>query len=66
MGGNDLRRGRGRMISLGMVDSVDKDVERDRECGGDCDSRVAGSFLDAAVEGLMSCSGDGLRFIETD
>lgn len=51
------------MISLGMVDSlvaVDREAERDR--GGDCDcdsTSVAGTFLDAAVEGLMSCSGDG-------
>lgn len=27
---------------------------------------TAGSFLDAAVEGLMSWCGDGARLIETD
>lgn len=62
------------MISLGMVD-VDEDTvlaearEWDLERGGESapgNSAVAGIFLEAAVDGLMSCAGDGCRLIETD
>ena len=62
------------MISLGMVDVDDEAVladarEWDRECNGDSASgytAVPGIFLDAAVDGLISCSGEGCRLMETD
>jgi hypothetical protein len=74
MGGRSLRRERGRMISLGMVDVDDDAVlaearEWDLERGGESApaySAVAGIFLEAAVDGLMSCAGDGCRLTETD
>jgi hypothetical protein len=60
MGGNDLLRGRGRMIS----DCMDPSDAEERERVGEL--IMAGSFLEAAVDGLMSCFGDGARLIETD
>lgn len=62
------------MISLGMVDVDDEAVlaearEWDRECDGDSASgytAVPGIFLEAAVDGLISCAGEGCRLMETD
>lgn len=58
------------MISLGMVevDVLAEANECDLERGGDVsgDSMVAGTFFDAAVEGFISCAGDGCRLRETD
>lgn len=60
MGGKDLLRGRGWITSDCMEASDAEDSERVGEL------IMAGSFLDAAVDGLTSWSGDGLRFMETD
>ena len=60
MGGKDLFRGRGLIIS----DCRDASDAEDSERVGDLSS--AGTFFDAAVDGLISCSGDGSRLIETD
>lgn len=43
-----------------------RECVRDRGGEGAVVSISAGTFLDAAVDGLMSCAGDGWRLIETD
>lgn len=78
IGGNDRRRRRGRMISLGIVDDLEpvevaesSDCDRDN-AGESCvcsdddsgSTTVAGIFFDAAVDGLRSWLGEGCRLIE--
>ena len=65
MGGNERVRGRGRMMSLGMVES-DEATEPEREWGGDIVSTSAGIFFEAAVDGLMSYLGSGSLLMLTD
>ena len=60
-GGKERRRGTGRITSEGIVEEADE-----REVGEVGDARSAGIFCDAAVEGLMSCVGEGSRLIESD
>ena len=60
MGGKDFVRGRGLMISDCREAS---DAEESDRVG---ETTLAGIFCDAAVEGLISWFGDGLRLMETD
>ncbi len=59
MGGKDFRRGRGWIRSLGRVSS-----DSTSEAAGETTS--TGTFLLAAVEGLMSWCGEGWRLMEAD
>jgi hypothetical protein len=60
MGGKDLLRGRG----LTMSDWIEASDAEDSERVGEV--ILAGTFFDAAVDGLMSWLGDGSRLRETD
>jgi hypothetical protein len=52
-------------MSLGTVEASDA-RELERECSGEIGSTTPGVFLEAAVEGLMSRLGSGLRFMLAD
>ncbi len=66
MGGNERERGRGRIISLGTVEtSLVREFEREWD-GDRVSTSSAGIFFEAAVEGLMSWVGSGWCFIEAD
>ena len=60
MGGNDLLRGLGLMISDCVVTSDADESDRVGE------TIVAGIFFEAAVVGLISWLGDGSRLMDTD
>lgn len=61
MGGKDLVLGRGLIISDGIVE---EDEAEDSDLVGETTS--AGTLADDAVEGFISCVGEGLRLIEMD